>query len=153
MPASEFSRAATAELAVAAVHEALPLRQCTQRLSPRRPSSACVLAEMRRCGAPCLGPGAGESVEAYAAHAAAYRTAVQADPAAVVEGHVQHPVPVDGGDLLAGGEVVAGLPRPRRRVSPCRGSLGTRHRGTLPFFAYTINMILFFPPLVNTNFS
>ena len=80
-----FGRTATAELAVAAVHEALPLRQCTARLSPRRPSAACVLAEMRRCGAPCLGPEHGESVEAYAAHAAAYRAAVGGDPAAVVE--------------------------------------------------------------------
>ena len=80
-----FTRAATAELAVAAVHEALPLRQCSKRISPRRPSGACVLAEMRRCGAPCLGPDDGESVEAYAAHAARYRTAVTADPSAVVE--------------------------------------------------------------------
>ena len=80
-----FSRVATAELAVAAVHEALPLRQCSKRLSPRRPSGACVLAEMRRCGAPCLGSDDGESVEAYAAHAARYRTAVTGDPTAVVE--------------------------------------------------------------------
>ena len=80
-----FGRSATAELAVAAVHEALPLRQCTARLSPRRPSAACVLAEMRRCGAPCRGPELGESVDAYAAHASAYRTAVGGDPAAVVE--------------------------------------------------------------------
>jgi DNA polymerase-3 subunit epsilon len=75
-----FGRSATAELAVAAVHEALPLRQCTTRLSPRRPSAACVLAEMRRCGAPCRGPEHGESVEGLRAHAAAYRTAVAADP-------------------------------------------------------------------------
>ncbi|TAL24022.1 MAG: DEDD exonuclease domain-containing protein, partial [Frankiales bacterium] len=45
-----FGRAASAELAVAAVHEAIPLRQCTKRLSIRTPSSACVLAEMGRCG-------------------------------------------------------------------------------------------------------
>jgi DNA polymerase-3 subunit epsilon len=80
-----FGRSAAAELAVAAVHEALPLRQCTSRLSPRRPSAACVLAEMRRCGAPCLGPEQGESVDAYARHAAAYRTALTADPSAVVD--------------------------------------------------------------------
>ena len=80
-----FTRAATAELAVAAVHEALPLRQCSKRLSPRRPSGACVLAEMRRCGAPCLGADQGESAEAYAAHAARYRTAVTANPSAVVD--------------------------------------------------------------------
>ena len=80
-----FGRTASAELAVAAVHEALPLRQCTTRLSPRRATGACVLAEMRRCGAPCLGPEQGESVEAYAVHAAAYRAAVLGDPTAVVD--------------------------------------------------------------------
>lgn len=80
-----FGRAATAELAVAAVHEALPLRQCTKRLSIRTPSSACVLAEMRRCGAPCLGSLEGESVEAYAVHARAYAEAVAGDPSRVVD--------------------------------------------------------------------
>ncbi|MGI8536526.1 MAG: DEDD exonuclease domain-containing protein [Mycobacteriales bacterium] len=79
-----FGSVRTAELTIAAVHEALPLRQCTKRLSPRRQTGACVLAEMRRCGAPCLGPGEGESVEAYAVHATAYRDAVTADPATVV---------------------------------------------------------------------
>jgi DNA polymerase-3 subunit epsilon len=80
-----FSRAASAEMAVAAVHEALPLRQCTKRLSIRTPSSACVLAEMRRCGAPCLGPFEGESVEAYAHHAQSYAAAVTGDPSRVVD--------------------------------------------------------------------
>jgi len=80
-----FGRAATAELAVAAVHEALPLRQCTKRISPRLPSGACVLAEMGRCGAPCLGPDLGESVEDYAAHTGAYRTAIAEDPSTVVD--------------------------------------------------------------------
>ncbi|MCW2614584.1 MAG: polymerase epsilon subunit [Frankiales bacterium] len=80
-----FTRASTAELAVAAVHEALPLRQCSKRISPRRPTGACVLAEMRRCGAPCLGPDVGETVEQYAAHALRYRSAVAGDPSTVVE--------------------------------------------------------------------
>ncbi|MBC7372931.1 MAG: DEDD exonuclease domain-containing protein [Frankiales bacterium] len=80
-----FTRIATAELAVAAVQEALPLRQCSKRVSPRRPTGACVLAELRRCGAPCLGPVLGESVAAYAVHAGAYRTAVAGDPTAVVQ--------------------------------------------------------------------
>ena len=44
---------------MAAAHEAVPLRQCTRRLSVRTPSSACILAEMGRCGAPCLGEEAG----------------------------------------------------------------------------------------------
>jgi DNA polymerase-3 subunit epsilon len=58
-----FGSRAAAEAAVAAVHEVVPLRQCSQRLSPRRPSPACALAEMGRCTAPCLG---GQSVEQYA---------------------------------------------------------------------------------------
>jgi DNA polymerase-3 subunit epsilon len=79
-----FGSARTAELVVAAVHEAIPLRQCSKRLSIRTPSTACVLAEMGRCGAPCLGPEEGESVELYARHADAFRTLVRADPSDVV---------------------------------------------------------------------
>jgi len=80
-----FGRAATAELVVAAVHEALPLRQCTKRISIRTPTGACVLAELRRCGAPCLGPFEGESLEAYTAHVRAYEAAVTGDPSRVVD--------------------------------------------------------------------
>ncbi|HET7278150.1 MAG TPA: DEDD exonuclease domain-containing protein [Dermatophilaceae bacterium] len=58
-----FSSRASAEAAVAAVHEVVPLRQCLQRLSPDRPTSACALAEMGRCGAPCTGA---QSVADYA---------------------------------------------------------------------------------------
>ena len=81
-----FGSARTAEMAVAAVHEVLPLRQCSRRLSVRTPSPACVLAELGRCGAPCLGAAAGgESVEGYGRHVAAFRAAVQADPGTLVE--------------------------------------------------------------------
>jgi DNA polymerase-3 subunit epsilon len=73
-----FSSTRTAELVMAAVYEAIPLRQCTKKLSALKPSAACVLAEMGRCGAPCL-VGAGESVEDYAVHTDAYRTMVGAD--------------------------------------------------------------------------
>ena len=76
-----FGTTRAAELAMAAAHEALPLRQCSKRLSLRRVSPACVLAELRRCGAPCRRE---ESVADYALHAQAYRTAVEADPARVV---------------------------------------------------------------------
>ena len=80
-----FTSARTAELAVAAVHEALPLRQCTRRLSVRTPSAACVLAELARCGAPCLGAAAGgESIEAYTRHTDAFRAAVLSDPGDLV---------------------------------------------------------------------
>jgi DNA polymerase-3 subunit epsilon len=70
-----------AEAAVAAVHESLPLRQCTARLSPRVPVSACMLGEMGRCGAPCTGA---QSVEEYGRLAEVFRAAVAADPAALV---------------------------------------------------------------------
>jgi DNA polymerase-3 subunit epsilon len=79
-----FGSARTAELVMAAVHEAIPLRQCSKRISIRTPTSACVLAEMGRCGAPCLGPEEGESVETYAVHADAFRLLVRSDPSAVV---------------------------------------------------------------------
>lgn len=61
--AGPFTSRISAEEAVAALHEVLPLRQCTPRL-PRRPTSptACVLAEMGRCGAPCTGA---QSLEQY----------------------------------------------------------------------------------------
>jgi len=46
--AGPFGSRSAAEAAVAAVHEVLPLRQCLERLSPTKPRSACVLAEMGR---------------------------------------------------------------------------------------------------------
>ncbi len=62
--AGPFGSRSSAEAAVAAVHEVLPLRQCLERLSPTRPRSACALADMGRCGAPCTGA---QSVESYGA--------------------------------------------------------------------------------------
>jgi DNA polymerase-3 subunit epsilon len=76
-----FSSGRQVELAMAALHETFRLRQCTARLSPRTRSSACALAEMGRCGAPCDGS---ETVDDYAAHATAVRVAMQADVRAVV---------------------------------------------------------------------
>ncbi|GAA4398814.1 DEDD exonuclease domain-containing protein [Ornithinibacter aureus] len=61
--AGPFSSRSAAEAAIAAVHEVLPLRQCLERLSPTRPRSACALADMGRCGAPCTGA---QSVDDYA---------------------------------------------------------------------------------------
>lgn len=53
--AGPFASRKSAEAAVTAVHEVLPLRQCTQSLSQRPRKSACVLFEMGRCGGPCIG--------------------------------------------------------------------------------------------------
>lgn len=61
--AGPFHSVDAATAAIAALHEAVPLRQCTARLSPARVSSPCVLAELGRCGAPCDGR---QSVEEYA---------------------------------------------------------------------------------------
>jgi DNA polymerase-3 subunit epsilon len=58
-----FGSRMSAEAAIAAVHEVIPLRQCVQRLSPTRPVGSCALADMGRCGAPCTGA---QSVDEYA---------------------------------------------------------------------------------------
>ncbi|SDQ33258.1 DEDD exonuclease domain-containing protein [Quadrisphaera sp. DSM 44207] len=78
-----FSTRSAAEAAVAALHGAFALRQCTGRL-PLRPSpsaAACVLAEMGRCGAPCTGA---QSAAEYARVVEAVRAAVLADPEPVL---------------------------------------------------------------------
>jgi DNA polymerase-3 subunit epsilon len=79
-----FGSSRTAERARDALHEAFLLRRCTQRISPRRPTTACVLAEMGRCGAPCTGA---ESVEEYAGHVTAVRAAMTRDVRPVVTAH------------------------------------------------------------------
>ena len=58
-----FSSRLGAETAIAAVHEVLPLRQCTKRLAANGGSGGCALAEMGRCGGPCMG---NQSVQDYA---------------------------------------------------------------------------------------
>jgi DNA polymerase III subunit epsilon len=49
-----FSGRRAAELAVDALHEVFQLRQCTRRMGRAGGGSSCVLADMRRCLAPCL---------------------------------------------------------------------------------------------------
>jgi len=76
-----FSARRTAERALAALHDAFLIRQCSGRL-PRRPRGhACVLAEMNRCLSPCDG-----SVHegAYAAEVHQVRRSLLLDPGAVV---------------------------------------------------------------------
>jgi DNA polymerase-3 subunit epsilon len=48
-----FASRKTAERAVAALHEAFPIRQCTGRLPLEPRMAPCVLAEMGRCLSPC----------------------------------------------------------------------------------------------------
>jgi DNA polymerase-3 subunit epsilon len=65
-----FSSTKAAQAAMAAIHEAVPLRQCTGRISRTTPSPPCALAGMGRCSAPCEGD---VSREAYAPTADAAR--------------------------------------------------------------------------------
>ena len=78
-----FGSRRSVERAMAAVHDALPLRQCTDKLPATAASgSACALAEMDRCGAPCEGR---ISQEEYGVHAEIVRAAVRGDPRPVTD--------------------------------------------------------------------
>jgi DNA polymerase-3 subunit epsilon len=77
-----FSSRKTAERAMAALHEAFPIRQCTVRMSRSPRISPCVLAEMGRCVAPCDGRIDSDS---YGQFVTALRSALTIDPAPVVE--------------------------------------------------------------------
>jgi DNA polymerase-3 subunit epsilon len=72
-----FASTKTAELAAAAVYDALPLRQCTHKLSVRTPRAACALAELGRCPAPCEHQISVETYDAVAAQP--FRTATGGD--------------------------------------------------------------------------
>jgi DNA polymerase-3 subunit epsilon len=77
-----FSSRKTAERAMAALHEAFPIRQCTARMSRSPKGSPCVLAEMGRCVAPCDGR---IDATAYGEFVAALRTALTVDPTPVIQ--------------------------------------------------------------------
>jgi DNA polymerase-3 subunit epsilon len=81
-----FGSQAAAQAALEALQATFPVRQCARRL-PRTPSptaSACALADMGRCGAPCIGA---QSPEDYAEVVARVRHAMLVDPTPVVEVH------------------------------------------------------------------
>jgi len=51
-----FANRVAAQVAVEALQDVLPIRQCTIRIRRRSPDGTpCVLAELGRCGAPCAG--------------------------------------------------------------------------------------------------
>jgi len=76
-----FGGAGGAELAADCLLEAVALRRCGGRLSPRVGGPACALADLGKCGAPCDGR---QSQGEYAAVVAAAREAMTGDPAVVV---------------------------------------------------------------------
>ena len=77
-----FASRRTAEKCLAALHETFPIRQCSDRLPIAPHSSACVLAEMGRCVAPCDGS---VSVDHYATLVAEVRDALLNQADQVVE--------------------------------------------------------------------
>jgi DNA polymerase-3 subunit epsilon len=77
-----FAGRRDAEAAAAALHAALPLRQCRTRLTLTAKGSACVLAEIGRCGAPCDGS---QDRNAYNTVVTRARLAMLHDPSPVIE--------------------------------------------------------------------
>ena len=73
-----FASRRAAAAVLDAVHDALPVRRCTARLSPARRSSPCALAGLGRCGAPCDG---GQDVLAYGRVVEQVRAVLEGDPA------------------------------------------------------------------------
>jgi len=71
-----FASRAAAQLAVEAVQQAIPLRQCTRRLPiiPRSGGADCMLAGIGRCSAPCVDRGAAAGYAEIAARAEAALT-------------------------------------------------------------------------------
>ena len=65
-----YNGIAEAQLAIEAIHEVVPLRQCTKRITARSipKDNSCALFDMGRCGAPCIGI---ESEDEYDGHAVA----------------------------------------------------------------------------------
>ncbi len=78
-----FRSRQAAELAAAGFHDAVPLRQCTHRLSRRTTMPACALAELGRCPAPCEHRITPEEYDEAAA--TPFRTATSDDPGVVVD--------------------------------------------------------------------
>ena len=76
-----FSSRRTAERAMAALHEAFPIRQCSQRMPKNPHGTPCVLAEMNRCVAPCDGR---IDIADYNVFVTALRESLTSDPTQVV---------------------------------------------------------------------
>ena len=76
-----------AQLAIEAIQEVVPLRQCTKRISVRTipKDASCALFDMGRCGAPCIGI---ESEDKYGDHAVAVHRLLHTN-SSTIELHLQ----------------------------------------------------------------
>ncbi|KGM13164.1 hypothetical protein N869_15615, partial [Cellulomonas bogoriensis 69B4 = DSM 16987] len=83
-----FGGTAAARLAADALHTTFPLRQCSRRIGrrPRPGGSACALAGLGRCGAPCVGE---QDIDSYAQVARAAAHAMTTDPTPVIVAHAE----------------------------------------------------------------
>ncbi|MFL6287340.1 MAG: DEDD exonuclease domain-containing protein [Actinomycetes bacterium] len=86
-----FASKQQAEAARDAVLEAFALRQCTTSLSTGSKQSACILAEMHRCGAPCEGH---QTPEQYADIVSAAALAMTDDARPVVGASTRRMLPL-----------------------------------------------------------
>jgi len=82
-----FLSQGTAMEAMLALQQAVPIRQCTHKLSanPRAPMTPCALGGMGRCCAPCEGGGIHD--DEYAAAVGAVTEAMLGDPTIVISAH------------------------------------------------------------------
>ncbi|SNV23820.1 DNA polymerase III polC-type [Dermatophilus congolensis] len=87
--AGPFSSHQRARDALDALNDSLPLRRCTDRLSPTRHTDRCALADIGRCGAPCDGS---QSHADYSRIAADARAALRGDATAVADKLSHHMV-------------------------------------------------------------
>ena len=73
-----ISGGASIEMAMAAVHEHLPLRQCKPKITDKsiKTASPCILFEINKCGAPCIG---NQSLASYTEITARYRNLLEID--------------------------------------------------------------------------
>ena len=73
-----ISGGASIELAMAAVHEYLPLRQCKPKITDKsmKTASPCILFEINKCGAPCIG---NQSVSSYSNVIAQFKNLLEVD--------------------------------------------------------------------------
>ena len=78
-----FTRRQAAEDVALAVYDGFPIRQCTPRLSTTARLSACALADMGRCAAPCDGS---VSRDGYREIVEAVRAALSVDARPAVRG-------------------------------------------------------------------
>ena len=70
-----FSSRQAAEQACQALHDAYPIRQCSQRITKTGSATSCALGELGKCLAPCQGA----DHDAYLAEVEALRAAIRSD--------------------------------------------------------------------------